>query len=210
MTGRDNKPDARPIADKTSEEDLALVQAVLARDPAACQRLYDTYAPQLLRRLYRLTSNEQDAEDGLQYVMMEAFRTLERYRGDGPLGAWLNRIATNTAMDVLRKRQRWRAFVERLSPERETDDVGRPPDSLFAREETRALVWKMVQRLPPHKRMAVMLCDLEGMTSEAAADELGVPHGTLISRLYSGRRELKRLFDNESQRSGISSGDWFP
>jgi RNA polymerase sigma-70 factor (ECF subfamily) len=82
------------------------------------------------------------------------------------------------------------------------------PDALFLKEETKQLVWQLVSRLGPKKRMAVMICDLEGKTIEQAAEELNIPEGTMISRLYHGRRELMTLLQNESKQQDIPLGDW--
>lgn len=195
---------------KERESERILVKRVLDKEPHAATILYNRYAPMLLRRLYRFLGNERDAEDALQQVFLEAFRSLQNFRGEGPLGGWLNRITTHVAMDFLRKRNRWRALVEDVSlPKQHNHDAMSPlPDALFLKEETKQLVWQLVSRLGPKKRMAVMICDLEGKTIEQAAEELNIPEGTMISRLYHGRRELMTLLQNESKQQDIPLGDW--
>lgn len=201
---------ARTSRDAEREADLLLVQRVLQHDRNAANEFYKRFSSNILRRLYRLLGNERDAEDGLQQVFLEAYRSLSKFRGDGPLGGWLNRISTHVAMDVLRKRNRWRAIVEDVSlPKTTKQNATTPlPDVLFLREETKQLVWQLVSRLGPKKRMAVMICDLEGKTIEQAAAELEIPEGTMISRLYHGRRELMTLLKSESLKQEIPLGDW--
>lgn len=186
-----------------------LVARLKQRDRKAFDDMYQQFAPRLLRRLHRLTGSAQDAEDCLQQVFAEAMESMESFRGEGSLGAWLNRIATNIAMNLYRKRSRFRSFTERLwevvplnsSPSEAL------PDTLFLKEESRVWVRMLLERVSPQKRMALTLCDLEGWTQEDAAHHLGVPLGTLVSRLYHGRREFRRNLERECVRQGLSIED---
>lgn len=151
------------------------------------------------------------AEDCLQQVFAEALRTLPQFRGDGKLVAWLERITTHVAMDHFRRKYRWRSFMEKWTWGREERDESEEglPEEIFLHEELRQMVWELLEQVEPRKRMAVLLCDLEGYTMERAAEEMGVPLSTASSRLYKGREEFRKKAVAEFRRRELSIGDWF-
>jgi RNA polymerase sigma-70 factor (ECF subfamily) len=160
--------------------------------------------------LVRWVGDTQQAEDCLQQVFLEALRSIENFRGEGKLGSWLNRIATHVVMDMFRQKQRMKALMERVLPQQEAGMLDQPPalpEQLFLREETRLWVRELLEKLSPQKRMAVLLCDLEGMSLEDASQQMGVPTGTVGSRLYHARRELQKRVESELQKRGLGWED---
>lgn len=191
-------------------EDKALVVRIQRGDERAFRELYRTYSPMLLRRLMRWVGDTQQAEDCLQQVFLEALRSIEHFRGEGKLGSWLNRIATHVVMDMFRQKQRMKALMERVLPQQEAGMLDQPPalpEQLFLREETRLWVRELLEKLSPQKRMVVLLCDLEGMSLEGASQQMGVPTGTVGSRLYHARRELQKRVESELQKRGLGWED---
>jgi RNA polymerase sigma-70 factor (ECF subfamily) len=187
---------------------MQLVERLLNRDQKAFDMFYDTYATVLLRRLHRLTGNPHDAEDCLQQVFIQVMLSLKNYRADGALGAWLNRIATHVALNFFRKQRRLHSFLQRLVPEKEPDVFEQAiPERLFMLRECRQLIWMILDKLSPHKRIALMMCDLEGYTIQEAADQIDVPLGTMVSRLHHGRKQFKHYLQLESRRWGLSVDD---
>tara|TARA_B100000609_G_scaffold199581_2_gene204425 strand:- start:2070 stop:2684 length:615 start_codon:yes stop_codon:yes gene_type:complete len=189
--------------------DDILVDRLKERDPRAFDEFYQEFSPKLLRRLMRLTGDAHVAEDCLQQVFSEMFRCLPSYRGEGEFAAWVNRIATNVAMNTFRKQTRIRDFWERTTPEEVYERQSAPPlpDELFSQEETKALVAQSLKKLSSRKRMAILLVDLEGHSLEEAASQLGVPPGTVASRLYHARNDLKAMISRELARRGSSFED---
>jgi RNA polymerase sigma-70 factor (ECF subfamily) len=195
------------------QKDRLLVQRVLSGERRAAQELVRMYSPPLLKRLLRLLHNDRaQAEDCLQQVFLKALSRLVSYRGESRLHAWLNRIATHVVMDAFRAQQsRWR-FHERLGLfSRAHGENGNLaiPSTLFEQDELRELLQKGLDALPVERRIAVMLCDWEGATVEEAAEQCELPIGTLASRLYRGRQELRRWLKREFSKSGLSVQDWF-
>lgn len=190
-------------------DDYQLVQRILQKDEAAFEALYETYAPALLRRLHRMLGDEEQAEECLQQVFVEALHSFKNYRAEGALGAWLNRIATHTVMGLFRRHHRTRAFWEKF---RVHESINPPPpklpEGLLLQEELRTLVQEMLKKIGPRKRLAVILCDIEGHSLEEAAKEMDIPMGTVASRLYHGRRELKKLIAQELKKRGLSIRDF--
>jgi RNA polymerase sigma-70 factor (ECF subfamily) len=128
---------------------------------------------------------------------VKAFRALPRFRGDSALGTWLYRIAYNACLDEL-ERGRRNADVP-------LDEARERPDPRTAVEETvpeRSALASALAELPPPDRAAVLLVDAQGFDYEAAGEVLGVPAGTIASRLNRARAALRRAL--EEQPEGVS------
>lgn len=194
--------------------DWALAQRIKAGEREAVQELFQLYAPTLLRRILRLLGGDMSqAEDCLQQVFIKVMQSIDSYRGDSVLLAWLYRITTHTVVDVFRQRQSRNSLLEKVTNFRWSgwgeDGNQAIPETLFFREELKELVFQGLNTLGQNKRIAVLLCDLEGCSIEDAAEELNIPIGTLASRLYRGRQELKAWLKKEWKRSGLAAEDYW-
>jgi len=145
---------------------------------------------------YRFTGRVDQAEDLTQEVFVKVYQTLGRYReADGPFGGWLMAVARNHAIDQYRrgKQERLRraddpALLETMPSRDEHPIAG------LEREERVLLVHSGLRALPPDLRLPLILCDLQGLPYEEIASELGIPLGTVKSRINRARLELaKRL-----------------
>jgi RNA polymerase sigma-70 factor (ECF subfamily) len=138
---------------------------------------------------YRLTGNDDDAQDLVQEVLLRVRRGLETYR-PGSLEGWLSRITTNTFLDETRRRRR--RPVE-LLPE-EPDRVVPPSVGADVALEAQVLpddVQEALRGLPADYRAAVVLCDVVGMSYQEIGESLDVPVGTVRSRIHRGRALLR-------------------
>jgi len=136
---------------------------------------------------YRLTGNDDDAFDLVQEALLRVRKGLETYR-PGSMEGWLSRIVTNVFLDEVRRKRRRPIEVLPEDPERLL------PSSPGADEATESLpddVQAALRRLPEDFRMAVVLCDVVGLSYEEIADALSVPVGTVRSRIHRGRRLLR-------------------
>jgi RNA polymerase sigma-70 factor (ECF subfamily) len=136
---------------------------------------------------YRLTGNDDDAYDLVQEALLRVRKGLETYQ-PGSMEAWLSRIVTNVFLDEVRRRRRRPVEALPEDPERLL------PSSPGADEATDSLpddVQAALRRLPEDFRMAVVLCDVVGLSYEEIADALSVPVGTVRSRIHRGRRLLR-------------------
>ncbi len=178
----------------TSDADL--VRAVLDDDPVARERLLDRFVPEVLQWCSRLGGSRVDAEDAAQDVFIVVLTKLPALRDPDAFRPWLFGI-TRRVLAKHRRRvwvQRWVGEV----PERIASDASLP-DEEAARERTGRRVHAALDRLPSSQREAIVLCDLEGRSATEAADILGVPPGTVKSRLRLGRRKFKA----EADRLGL-------
>jgi|GEM_PF-350736 len=201
-----------PEAPKATEEEL-LTLRVRRGEQGAIKELYRLYAPTLMRRILRLLGGDMaQAEDCLQQVFVKALQSIRSYRGEGALLAWLNRITTHAVMDVFRAQQGRRKMLEKLTSFRlvgwGNDGNQAIPEKLFLQEELRDMLHQGLNSLGKDKRMAVLLCDWEGYAIEEAAVELEIPIGTIASRLYRGRQELRAWMKREMKKQGLIAEEW--
>ncbi len=157
---------------------------------------------------YRFTGRVDEAEDLTQEVFVKVYQTLGRYReSDGPFGGWLMAVARNHAIDHYRRRKQERlrraddpAALETMPAREEHPIAG------LEREERARLVHSGLQSLPLDLRLPLILCDLQGLPYEAIASELGIPLGTVKSRINRARLELaKRLVGRHRGLAGGAS-----
>lgn len=139
---------------------------------------------------YRLTGNHHDAQDLVQEVLLRVQRGLATYR-PGSIEAWLGRITTNAFLDDVRRRKRRPAVAVPELPE--SVQAGAPgADDALDQEVLPAHVHEALRHLPDDYRAAVVLCDVVGLPYDEIAHELGVPVGTVRSRIHRGRALLRR------------------
>ncbi|RLV54651.1 RNA polymerase sigma factor SigE [Aeromicrobium phragmitis] len=163
--------------------------------------IVDAHSPQVYRLAYRLTGNRQDAEDLMQDVFVRVFNSLESYE-PGNFAGWIHRITTNLFLDKARKAQRQKTLAlfddaeERMPsadvlPEYVVHDAGFDPD-----------VETALGSLPREFRVAVVLCDVEGLSYEEISDVLGVKLGTVRSRIHRGRAQLRAALSHREPSRG--------
>ncbi len=148
------------------------------------------HSARVYRLAYRLTGNRHDAEDLTQDVFIRVFRSLDSYE-PGNFNGWIHRITTNLFLDRVRRSSRLRmdGFADgaedrllsrEVVPESAVHDAGFDPDIEAA-----------LASLPEEFRVAVVLCDVEGLSYEEIATVLGIKLGTVRSRIHRGRTQLR-------------------
>ncbi|WP_097677593.1 RNA polymerase sigma factor SigE [Lawsonella clevelandensis] len=153
-----------------------------------------TYADSVYRLAYRLSGNVQDAEDLTQETFIRVFRSLDRYR-PGTFEGWLHRITTNLFLDQVRHR----SVVRMEALPEDTERVGSNSAGPAALMDDKLLhpdLQRALDTLSPDYRVAVVLCDIEGLRYEEIADLLGVKIGTVRSRIHRGRAQLRAQLGN--------------
>lgn len=165
-------------------------------DQRAFAALVRHYDPRLRALAYRLLGDRARMDDALQETYVKAFRSLPRFRNDSALGTWLYRIAYNACLDELK---RTRVVVD-IDSVRERAEPGPDPAETLATRQTLVLA---LAGLPPEDRAAVLLVDAEGFDYRSAAEVLGVPEGTVASRLNRARAALRHTL--RDTRKGASN-----
>jgi len=138
----------------------------------------------------------EDADDMTQEVFVKAYRGLDRFRGDAPPRAWLAAIADNAVKNRYRSRSRFRRVFAPAPEETaasEPREPGAGPEEEARSGESRRVVAEALRLLPPDFRMPVVLRDIEEWSYEEIAVSLGLPVGTVKSRIARGRGQLKEI-----------------
>jgi RNA polymerase sigma-70 factor (ECF subfamily) len=138
---------------------------------------------------YRLTGNREDAEDLVQEVLLRVRRGLETYR-PGSLEGWLSRITTNAFLDEMRRRRRRPADQLPDDPDWVLPPSA-PADEALAAQVLPDDVQSALADLPEDFRAAVVLCDVVGLPYNEIGEALGIPVGTVRSRIHRGRALLR-------------------
>ncbi len=179
-------------------DDQALVERCRKGDVNAFEPLVEKYRQRVWRLAYRVLHDQDEAWDIAQEAFIRAWQALPSFKGESAFYTWLFRIAMNVAMDRGRQRAaRGRAFGTERVPEEDWErvmvDPGVAPDERARRAEERARVMRALGTLPPHQRTIIMLSDLEGLSYREIAEVLGIPMGTVMSRLHNARKRLRRV-----------------
>ncbi|HEY3543243.1 MAG TPA: sigma-70 family RNA polymerase sigma factor [Gaiellaceae bacterium] len=161
-------------------------------DPRAFAALIHHYDEGLRALAYRLLGDRDRMDDALQEAYVRAFQALPRFRGDASVGTWLYRIAYNACLDELRRTHR----VVPLDSIRERSDPRPGADETVP---ARRRLADALAALAPEDRAAVLLVDAQGFDYRGAAEILGIPEGTVASRLNRARAVLRRCLDDRLQ-----------
>lgn len=175
-----------------AETDQVLIGRVVSGDREAFNEIMRVHEDRVFSVCMRIMSDRDRALDATQDTFLTVFRKASQFRGNSALGTWIYRIAVNTCYDQMRKAKRQRTFPmpDHLDP---SDAAAQDAiDSAAIRPE----IQEALDGLPIEFRAAVVLSDLEGMTIPETAKALGVPIGTVKSRLFRGRRLLAKRLGN--------------
>ena len=192
-----------PLAGQRLPEPAGTEASLLARaqagDVAAFERLSRAYADRLFMLLLRLLGDRGEAEDVAQEVMLRAWQGISRFRGQSSYFTWLYRIAVNEANRALEKRARRPAGVairdqELLLPGSPADDPSRQAEV----SELRMALGRALAGLPPALRTAIVLRDVEGFSTQEAAEIAGVSQAAFKSRLHQARLRVRAAVGDEA------------
>ena len=187
------------------DNDLPLVDRVLAGDAQAFEELVGRHQQRVYRVTMAITGNQEDAEEAMQDTFLKTYRHLGEFQRASKFSTWLTRIAVNEA---LQKRRRQR-ITESLDDPTLTDEGVMPkqledwrdnPEKIYSKQQIREIVERAIQSLPPIYREAFVLRDVEALTTEQAAEALGIAVPALKSRLLRARLMMREALAGYFQR----------
>ncbi len=164
----------------------AIVSAARRGDHQAFAAIVEHYDDRLRALAFHLLRDPQILDDALQEAYVRAYRGLSKFRGSSSLGTWLHRLTYTTCLNILRERSRRPACAGAEFPE--SCAVSADPADLIAGADRLAM---LLASLPVEQRAVVVLVDAQGYTYAEAAVILGIPPGTVASRLVSAREKLR-------------------
>jgi len=190
----------------SDDPDFEIVARVKNGDTDAFEELVRKHGRRVYRSLIGILGNAEEAEDALQDAFLKAFQHLPNFEGRSRFSTWLVRIAINTGLQRLRSRKEFDSLDEDSEEFRPrniqawTDN----PEDYYSREELRRLVEKEVMKLPLKYRVALMLRDLEELSTEEAAAALGLSVPGLKARVLRGRLMLRESMVLYFSKTGAS------
>jgi RNA polymerase sigma-70 factor, ECF subfamily len=198
------------------DETEASIRAARSGGVDAFNLLVEQHQRQVYNVCYRTLGNAEDAADATQEAFLGAYRGIGSFRGAAEgFRPWLLRIAVNACYDQLRRRKRRPAeSLEGLSPSRDSDEetgvADRVPDPAPGPEhealtsETARGIEVALARLSPDQRLTVVLCDVQGLSYEEAAQVMSVELGTVKSRLSRARAQLRDLLEKAGELPSVA------
>lgn len=201
-------------------EESKLVRRMKSGDKEAFDELYTIYCRPLLRTVYLLLGNRSDAEDVVQDTFVKAFLHVKELKKEEGFRSWLYQIATRTAWEYGRKKQRELPDdeVEKKADEqlhmdgtdlKSTTEQEQAVDVLIRREENETL-WHAIEELEAKQKLTVILYYYNEFSTAEIAGITGTLEGTVKSRLFTARRNLKAQIEREnteqSRKGGLEYG----
>lgn len=192
-------------------EDQQSIEQVLSGDSSAYGAIVDRHQRRLLGLLVHACGDCELAEDIAQEAFTRAYQKLDMFSGESQFYTWLARIAMNLLFSD-RRRKRLENQVPRAGLDVALDNDGfanrradAPPDQQMELDETQQCVRQAIAMLDDERRAVVVLRDFDGLDYEAIAETLGIPVGTVRSRLHRARLELRSILQQKAVQLGLSS-----
>jgi RNA polymerase sigma-70 factor (ECF subfamily) len=197
---------------RVADPDAALVQLAKKGDQRAFHRLFEKYSPRVRRLVSRHVSDADEVADVTQEAFIRAFRALPNFKGESQFFTWLYRIAVNTARNSIAKLRRVRRHEsvaiegaedgEHFVADDAADDA--TPEALLASRQVAGAVERAVGALPEDMRTALLLREIDGLGYAEIAAQLGIPIGTVRSRIFRAREavaaELRGVREDATNR----------
>lgn len=192
------------VARSAPDDDLPLLDRVLAGDAQAFEDLVQRHKRRVYRVTIAITGNQEDAEEAMQDTFLKSYRHLGEFKRESKFSTWLTRIAINEALQTRRRHRTTESLDEPVM----TDEGVMPkqledwqdPERIYAKEEIRKIVEQAIQSLPATYREAFVLRDVEGLSTEEAAEALRLSIPALKSRILRARLMMREALAVHFQR----------
>lgn len=172
--------------------DQELLDRARAGDQNAFRLLVERYEPVVASTVIGMLGPGDDADDVGQETFIRFYRSLHRYRGEASLKTYLRRIAVNLSLNALKRRRRMALrFLSRDREEIELPEPGVEGEAVIESREAQAAVRAAIDQLGPKHRPVVVLRMIDGCSTRETAEILGIPAGTVLSRLSRAMKDLE-------------------
>lgn len=186
------------------ENEVAFVDRLQVGSDEAFETLIHLYQTPIYNVAYRILGDASEASDAVQETFMKIFKGIKTFRGESGLKTWIYRIAISESLNRQRWWKRWRRHapvsIDDTTPNGarlvEVTDSGPSPESACARMEMEREVQRALNGLSFEHRVAVVLRDIEGLSYEEIAETLGLSLGTVKSRLWRARSEMRTKLES--------------
>lgn len=161
--------------------------------------LVDAYSKKVFNMAYQFAGSYEEAEDLTQDIFLKLYHSLSKYDRAKNFTAWLLTLAKNHLIDAYRKTKWEKANRDEFDEHFLSEDAAESPEASLLKEASRKAVWNGLNSLSPENRMAVILRDIQGKSYEDVAEILGLPIGTVKSRINRGRLELAKILGSRKE-----------
>jgi RNA polymerase sigma-70 factor (ECF subfamily) len=201
--------DRLELPDSSAKVAVSTLGPVIARakagDVAAFEQIIEFYQRKVLATAWRMLGDQEDARDAAQEVFLRVYKYLAGFRLDQDFGAWLYRIIINVCRDQVRKRCHHEQFTS-IEMEQELGNFealtsGEDVEAAAIHSQQRAMVIQALATLSKKERAAIVLRDLEGLSTEEVARVLGSSQATVRSQISTARAKIKQYRDRVLSRA---------
>jgi RNA polymerase sigma factor (sigma-70 family) len=198
------KPDTRhrsqpgQISSLSRSEDIKLIDEALSGSQSAFDKLMKKYYQLIYNLVFRMISKKEDVEDLTQEAFIKAFNSLHNFDKQFAFSTWLFKIATNNAIDYLRKKKLATFSIDREIESEDSDfkfeiaDSENKPDKYIIDKERKNIIEEAIESLPKKYREVIVLRHQKEMEYEEIAKKLKLPLGTVKAHIFRGREMLNR------------------
>lgn len=180
--------------------DGELVARVLQGDKNAFRPIVERYQNRIFAMVVGMVRDEAEARDLVQNAFIKAYQSLDTFRLDSSFYTWLYRIAMNLAIDSCRKRRRRKtgSFDEAVAARDEDGEMLElhhtdGPAEALQRKELRQRIFAAMEELTEEQREVLLLREVEGLSYAEISESMGIPEGTVMSRLFYARKKMQGL-----------------
>jgi len=186
-----------------NQPEAGLVRRCLAGDEKAYRELVEMYQARIYSLALRMLRRAEDAQDVTQETFIRMFRALDRYDPERPFAAWLFSIASRLSIDQIRRRKLQPVPLTQRDRDDEeytidVEDTGPRPEEVTSHAEEEARTRALIDSLPPHYRIVVLLRHQQDLSYEEIAESLHLPLGTVKARIHRARALLRDRIEKTS------------
>lgn len=183
---------SRPVPASEAADDATLVEAALAGDTGAFDRLVTRHRRAVYRVCYRFVRHHDDAADLTQDTFVRAWKALGRFRGQARFSTWIYRIAVNVSLNKVGART---PPTDAADFEVMADTQAAAPGDGVVRDERRAAVRRAIQTLPPRQRTALILRTYHELSHQEVADIVGTSVGAVKANVFHALANLRKRLE---------------
>lgn len=198
-------------------DDLTLVQRVRNGDQRAYKTLVERYQRKVFSIALGMLKDREEARDVAQEAFIKVYRYLDHFKGDASFYTWLYRITVNVCIDVMRRKgtgsKEHVEFDETLAHDVSEANLGAlgtrlgtNPQKSALRRELAEKIQAALEQVPEKHRAILLLREVEGMSYEDLARTLGVPKGTVMSRLFHARLKVQKVLNEYLELDEAQAG----
>ncbi len=201
-------------------DDLTLVQRAKTGDQRAFKALVERYQRKVYSVALGMLKDREEARDAAQEAFIKVYKYIEHFKGDSSFYTWLYRITVNISIDMMRKRGSAKGphfeFDETIANDTTEANIGAlgtrlgtNPQKSMLRKELAEKIQAALAEVPENHRAILLLREIEGMSYEDLARTLGIPKGTVMSRLFHARLKVQKILNEyielDESKSGVGT-----